>query len=112
MPGADAAPRAEHARYQLYSLVHHNRLVNGVAGFIPPATARIRKVMEQFPDEESVALLRSLGVTYVLLHEDLYPPETFAPLADAVAASGSLSVVDRKDAIWVLEVVPESARLP
>jgi hypothetical protein len=41
--------------------------------------------MRTFPDDESLARLRELGVRYVLVHQALYQPADFADLMGAVA---------------------------
>ena len=61
-------PRFDDSVYLLRSTAHWKRLVNGYAGTEPAEYARVREVMKDFPSEESVALLRSLDVRYVLVH--------------------------------------------
>ncbi len=61
-------PRFDDSVYLLRSTTHWKRLVNGYAGTEPAQYARVRDVMRDFPSDESVALLRSLGVRYVVVH--------------------------------------------
>lgn len=61
-------PRFDDSVYLLHSTTHWKRLVNGYAGTEPAQYARVREVMKDFPSEESIALLRSLEVRYVLVH--------------------------------------------
>jgi hypothetical protein len=61
-------PRFDDSVYLLRSTAHWKRLVNGYAGTEPEAYARIRETMKAFPSEESISLLRSLGVRYILVH--------------------------------------------
>ena len=61
-------PRFDDSVYLLRSTTHWKRLVNGYAGTEPAPYARIRDVMRDFPSDESVALLRSLDVRYVVVH--------------------------------------------
>jgi len=107
MPATEADERVDHARYQLYSLVHKKRLVNGVAAYVPPITRQVRREMQAFPSESSVARLRNLGVNYVFLHTDDYPPEERARLTEAVQHTPGLNPVDTSGSIWVFDVVPE-----
>lgn len=61
-------PRFDDSVYLLRSTTHWKRLVNGYAGTEPAQYARVREVMRDFPSNESMALLRSLEVRYVLVH--------------------------------------------
>ena len=106
MPAEEASERIEHARYQLYSLVHKKRLVNGIAAYVPPITRTLRREMQHFPSNGSVSMLRDLGVNYALVHRDQLPPGTVDALARAVRASPGLNVVDMSGPIWILDVVP------
>ena len=38
--------------------------------------------MELFPDDTSVASLSDLGVTYVVVHTDLYPPAEWSKIEE------------------------------
>ncbi len=55
------------------TLVHGKPFVGGFFNaFPPPQYTRIRPVMENFPNAESVSMLRELGVTYVLVDQSKY----------------------------------------
>lgn len=56
------------ARRLYYSTVHWKRLVNGYSGHFPPDYWEQADRLRAFPGPEAVALLRDLGVRYVLLH--------------------------------------------
>ncbi len=69
------------------TLVHGKPFVGGFFNAFPPAQyTRIRPVMERFPDAESVATLRQLGVTYVLVDQRKY--EDMAALRSRVESFG------------------------
>jgi hypothetical protein len=56
-----------------YTLIHKKPFLGGSFNAFPPTQyKRIKPVLDKFPDEESVALLRELGVSYVLVHSDEY----------------------------------------
>lgn len=94
------------ARYQLYGLTHGRRLVNGVAAYLPPKTRALRLGVQTFPDDASLAALRVLGVTHVLVHTDLLAPAAKAPLRAAVDAQRGLRLVDEVDGVWLIELAP------
>ncbi len=62
------------------SPVHWRRLVNGTSGFKPRWSAQMGHVLDAFPDWRSFALLRGLGVDYVVLHRDQYDDASWANL--------------------------------
>jgi hypothetical protein len=106
MPPDELAEREEHVRYQLYSLYHGKRLVNGVAASVPPITRRLRTAMQGFPDPSSVSMLQELGVDLVLLHTDRLPPEAVKRMRTAVGSRPDLVLVDAATPIWMIEVPP------
>lgn len=61
-------PRFDDSVYLLRSTRHWKPLVNGYAGTEPQQYGRVRDAMKDFPSDESLALLRSMGVRHVLLH--------------------------------------------
>jgi hypothetical protein len=71
--------------YMFWSTYHWHWLVNGYSGYTPGDHLDTATLMRTFPDDESLARLRELGVRYVLLHQALYQPADFADLMGAVA---------------------------
>jgi len=61
-------PRFDDSVYLLRSTAHWKPMVNGYAGIEPKAYGRLREAMKDFPSDESLSLLRSLGVRDILLH--------------------------------------------
>lgn len=61
-------PRFDDSVYLLRSTRHWKPLVNGYAGTEPQQYGRVRDAMKDFPSDESLALLRSMGVRQILLH--------------------------------------------
>ena len=71
--------------YMFWSTYHWHWLVNGYSGYTPGDHFDTATQMRTFPDDESLARLRELGVRYVLVHQALYQPADFADLMGAVA---------------------------
>ncbi|HEX9013557.1 MAG TPA: hypothetical protein VF813_08580, partial [Anaerolineaceae bacterium] len=70
-----------------YSQFHGKPFIGGFfAAFLPSQYARIQPVLDGFPSAESAALLRQLGVTYVLVDTAGYPD--FAALQPRIEALG------------------------
>jgi hypothetical protein len=84
--------------YMYESRIHWQPLLNGQSGFSPPWYRDFRRYSNQFPDAESIAYLKSRGVTHVVLHEGYYSQddwkqvelrlEEYGHLARTVASFG------------------------
>jgi hypothetical protein len=77
-----------HALYMLNSTAHWHAIVNGYSDFIPPEFRQIAPVLAPFPNTESFALLRRLGVRFVVFHLDLYSPRDRALLEPRIGEYG------------------------
>jgi hypothetical protein len=56
-----------------YTLTHGKPFLGGsFNAFPPPQYRRIKPIMDAFPNRDSVELLRTLGVRYVLVHTNDY----------------------------------------
>ncbi len=106
MAASERDESTEIARYLLFSLFHKKRLANGMGGFVPPITRKLRARMQEFPDRNSLAMLRELGIGYVLVHADRYPPQEAERIRREVEANPGLTFKIPEDPIWVVEVVP------
>lgn len=104
MPAHEQDETLEHVRYQLYSLLHERRLVNGVAAFVPARTREIRLAMQAFPDGDSVRMLQDLGVTWAFVHTDSYTQEDLPALRKKLAAHPSLGPLESVDVLWVTRI--------
>ena len=76
--------------YMLHSMAHWQKTVHGYSGMRPPLHEVLFREMRRFPDEASIAHLLQLGVTYVVVHPDMYPAE------DWKVVEGRLDQPDRR----------------
>ena len=60
------------ANYMLHSTAHWQKTVHGFSGAEPPLHTQLFLEMSRFPDDLSVHRLADLGVTYIVMHTDLY----------------------------------------
>jgi hypothetical protein len=60
--------------YMFHSTAHWQKTVHGYSGLRPPLHDALYSELTRFPDDTSVRALLSLGVNYVVVHTDLYPP--------------------------------------
>ena len=72
--------------YMFWSRYHWHWLVNGYSGYTPWDVVDTAKVMDSFPDEDSIDRLKALTVRYVLVHQAFYRAADFADLMTAIAA--------------------------
>jgi hypothetical protein len=59
--------------YMYWSTDGFPDIVNGTSGFVPTELSTLRNDVANFPDGDSVSLLRSMGVKTVIVHRDLTP---------------------------------------
>jgi len=99
-------PAYHESIYQLHSVHHWKRLVNGYAGIEPPAYRELRERLRRFPSEPSIAALRARGVRWVVVHRGGYGPNQWARIErDLPRFTGSLEEVarfPRGDAVYLL----------
>jgi hypothetical protein len=62
------------ATYMLHSMAHWQKTIHAFSGFRPPRYDKLYEQLDRFPDLDSLRSLARLGVTYVVVHADLYPP--------------------------------------
>jgi hypothetical protein len=60
--------------YMLHSMGHWQKTVHGYSGIRAPLHDRLYVLLRSFPDEASLDELARLGVRYVVVHTELYPP--------------------------------------
>ena len=58
--------------YMLHSMAHWQKTIHGYSGFEAPLHTQLYQELRGFPDAPSVQRLRELGVTYMVVHEELY----------------------------------------
>jgi ketosteroid isomerase-like protein len=67
-----------HSQFMLHSTAHWQKTVHGYSGVRPALHYGLFSEMTQFPDEISLLALASVGVGYVVIHTDYYPPGEWA----------------------------------
>jgi ketosteroid isomerase-like protein len=73
-----AAQELRQSRFMLHSTAHWQKTVHGYGGIRPKLHFEIFSAMAQFPDDESLLALTSVGVGYVVIHTDYYPAGEWA----------------------------------
>jgi hypothetical protein len=81
--------------YMFWSTRHWRPLVNGYSGYSPRDFEETVKCMDSFPDAASIARLRALNVSHVLLHGYYYPERERTAVVLAAARSPDLVPLGR-----------------
>ena len=93
-PGDLGAHERQQTMAMLHSTAHWQKTVHGYSGIRPALHQRLNLELTAFPDETSVRSLRDLGVRYVVVHGEMYPPERQAEIeARYVRFAGDLKLV-------------------
>ncbi|MDO8677489.1 MAG: hypothetical protein Q7R30_02850 [Acidobacteriota bacterium] len=74
-PGDLGAYERQQTMAMLHSTAHWQKTIHGYSGIRPALHQRLNLELTAFPDETSLRSLRELGVRYVVVHEEMYPPE-------------------------------------
>jgi len=74
--------------YMLHSMAHWQKTVHGYSGIRAPLHERLYQQLRAFPDAASLDELRRLGVGYVVVHTDLYPPGGWEQVAARIEGLG------------------------
>jgi hypothetical protein len=109
----DAWPDLNRMRYQFFQTAHWQPILDGYSGFRPPHHRELGLSLASFPDERSVALLRGLGVTWVLVHSEImeaFQPGRAAALQTQLARAPGIEQVQNFGSDWLYRVQP--AQLP
>jgi hypothetical protein len=75
--------------YMLYSTAHWQKTVNGYSGLEPPGHSDLYSKLRNFPDEVSLRMLQEFGVTYVVVHAEMYAPEDWTEVRERLARFAS-----------------------
>jgi len=89
LPQLDRLPGNE-PMYEAWSLWHWKPLINGYSGYYPHDYIETVVRMQDFPDDKSVAQLRSHHVRYVVVHRALYDPDSYTRLMLSLAVRPEL----------------------
>ena len=69
------AGNRRNSEYMLHSTAHWQKTVEGYSGMSAPFHDELFRQLRSFPDAASLDELTAIGVTYVVVHTDLYAPE-------------------------------------
>ena len=107
--------KAEHGAALYASAVHGKPVVYGYGAFFPRGYRQVRPTLWDFPTAQSIALLQSWGVRYVLVGEQSYGTD-WPSVQQRLTQSAALSLVGTFDeeplyhAGWLAAALPDFGR--
>lgn len=73
-----------HSTYMLHSMAHWQKTVHAHSSLLPALHERLYDRLRSFPDDESLGMLSAIGVTYIVVHTDMYPPGAWPAVERAI----------------------------
>lgn len=96
--GGDPRGYTENVPFMYFSLWHWTQLINGYSGFHPPNYFDLAEVIDRFPGDEAVDLLKARATTHVTVNCALYEDLDACPtLLAALDASARFRLLDRAE---------------
>lgn len=92
-PGNQGAHERHHTKAMLHATAHWQKTVHGYSGIRRPLHERLYRELTTFPDARSVASLREVGVTHVVVHADEYPDGAWPAVEARLSATPGLSLL-------------------
>jgi len=95
--------------YMYWSTFHWKKMLNGYSGYSPPAYWPMAEKMKDFPDIETIEILKYLGIKYVVIHETNFKSWKFpSPIFEINEYNDSLKLVFRNGSDYIYEVLGKS----
>jgi len=103
-------------QYQLASITHWRRMVNGSSGSYPKSYRLIQGLMRKFPDALSMSELTSRGVSHVVVHEEFLGEAAYRALLTRIENTPPLTLVhiasDGRSEVRVYKITTAGERQP
>jgi hypothetical protein len=79
----------QETNYMIHSSAHWQKTVHGYSGWRTDRARQLFGEMQSFPDAASLASLEALGVTYIVVHSELYQPDEWKRVEERLRGYGS-----------------------
>ena len=96
--------------YMLGSTVHWQPILNGYSGYFPPSFFELMKYCETFPDEQSIAYLKSRGVNLIVVHGGYMSPDRFGTMTSGLIGRTDVRAVAKFEEKFGPDIVFELDR--
>ena len=97
-PGNLGALERSQTRAMLHSTAHWQKTVHGYSGIRRPLHDQLYLDLTEFPGGPSIAALRNVGVTHVVVHSDYYEADHWRQVEPSLAQSADLKLVHSEGA--------------
>jgi hypothetical protein len=91
----------------LHSMAHWQKTVHGYSGLRAPFHDQLYLDLREFPNDKSIARLREVGVTYVVVHRDLIDPGQWPAFDARLTQSTGIRLVHEASDGRVYAVLPQ-----
>jgi hypothetical protein len=112
LPAPDALWGSE-TDFQLMSIYHWKRLVNGYSGHAPVGYIRLLHAMRDFPSSRGMDALAARGVRWLIVHEGLIEPATRTAFIESLLRRRELKPIGSYDDPWgqasIFELVDDNS---
>lgn len=95
------------SEYLYYSTYHWKKLVNGYSGFLPTYYQDLLNSLQEFPSNNSIDALKSIGVKYIIIHGDKIDFKKLGYITLEINRSESLDLVKSFGRDYVYEMEPK-----
>jgi hypothetical protein len=93
-----------HAPYMLHSTANWRPMLNGYSGMMPDSFVEHARELQRFPDDRSLAALRTFGVTHIFVHDRALRDWTDNETADAVRRTEGLQLIAEEGDVALYQV--------
>jgi len=90
---ADELHRIHDGLYMFNSTWHWQPIVNGYSGFFPRSFMDLAEHTVSFPDDQSIAYLKTRAVDFIVIHGSLMTPEEFGEMTATLLARPDIEAV-------------------
>jgi hypothetical protein len=105
-PGNLGALERQQTQSMLHATAHWQKTIHGYSGIRRPFHEQLYLDLNAFPDEKSMASLRSVGVNYVVVHTEEYEGEKWRVVEDQISRTPGLRLAHSDGAGRVYEILP------
>lgn len=80
--------------FMLHATAHWQKTVHGYSGIRAPLHDRLYELMRRFPDDACLDQLDRLGIRYIVVHTELYPPGEWEQAAHRIDGQAARLVLE------------------
>jgi len=90
--------------YLYFSTCHLKPIFNGYSGYFPANYGPDSRIIDDFPNQDSIDKLTQLKISYVLLHINNYQENKQKPLSEAVQQNNKLQIEYQEGKVYLIKI--------